>query len=381
MPHYTVTHTCGHEERVNLIGKPDYRDWRVRRLEEEDCFACRKASELQAAKQVAAEYDLPPLHGSEKQIEWAETIRVQKLDELDAERPRLTELHDASLLEAADALMQETSAHRWIEWRTESLMHILKEIRASRAQPARTVSDAQRTRDALQQTVLAQATVRPETPVTEAVAEISLHGSEIAVQFPEKREDFRELVRFQLGYSWMNERWQRAIASHNGTVEDRAVELGHRLLAAGFPVRIFDEAIRAKAVSGDYEPECTRWILKRIAGEYAGWFALTWGRQEDFYVAAKRLKQSRYAKPDVVVPPEQWEEVLDFARMYDFRVGESAQALATQAKALREQMLTIQVAPVPRQRRTEAPPEKPVPLAVPDDIEVLEEFREEVEET
>ena len=373
MAHFTIMHTCGHSEEVNLIGSHEYREWRIRRFKEEDCFDCRKQAEREAAKQVAAAYELPPLHGSEKQIEWAETLRVQKLQEMEIDLIHDRDASDPAMMLAIDILMQETSAHQWIEWRDDTIEDILIQICKTQAQPA----SAEQKDDMLQGTILAQATVRPEKPITEAVAEIHVGEREITMRFPEKREDFYELVRFQLGYRRIDGRWTRTIAGHHGTVEDRAAELGHRLLSAGFPVRIFREDIREKAISGDFAPEITRWIMKRVSGDYAGWFAIIWGHDEDYYDAAKKLKRSRYAKPAVVVPPEQFAEVLDFARLYDFCVSAAAQQIAGQAKAMRDAALVVQKAPVPPREKVVIPA-TPVPLAIPEDIAVLDEFREEL---
>lgn len=92
---------------------------------------------------------------------------------------------------------------------------------------------------------------------------------------------------------------------------------------------------------------------------------------------AKRLKGSRYAPPYVVVPPEHYEEVLDFAQVYGFQLSKGAQDVAESAKARRDAALTAKVERVPRRKKLRAD-DRPGVLAVPEQVDVLEEFREVV---
>lgn len=375
MAHYNITYACGHHGQVNLVGSQESREWRLRRYAESECFACIAQRATQEAQEAARQQELPPLQGTAPQIAWAETIRIRLLAVLDVEAPHLPESRTPRVLQAIDALYNETSAHRWIEWRDDSIPYILASIIEAQEKRHVMQSEARRAQDALKHAVLAAATMRPLQPVTEAIAEIHVNGQTITVLSPERREDFRELVRFELGYTWENGRWHRQIAAQHGTVEDRAAELGHRLLAAGFPVCILRDDIRSKAVAGDFAPECTRWIRTRLTGEYTGWFAIHWGWHEDFYAAAKRLKRSRYAKPAVVVPPEQWEEVLDFAHLYDFRLSALAQEVAEQAQVARDAALIVQKEWVPKRQKTVASG-TPTHLPVPENVVILDEFRE-----
>lgn len=184
--------------------------------------------------------------------------------------------------------------------------------------------------------------IRPQQLVCETIARISVTGQVVAVQFPEKRDDFREVVK-AYGCQWERPRWERVIDDLAGDPADRAAELGHRLLAAGFCVVLPSATIQQMAISGSYEPECRRWVLAGGRGQYKNHFILRWRYSEDCYAAASRISGSRYVKPDVVVPPEHVEEVLDFAAIERFRLTEAAQALAEQARAWRLSDLVVEV--------------------------------------
>ena len=56
----------------------------------------------------------------------------------------------------------------------------------------------------------------PESQITDTVADIRVQADRVTIEFPEKREDFRELVKLQLGYTWTGSSWQRRITQFNG---------------------------------------------------------------------------------------------------------------------------------------------------------------------
>lgn len=184
--------------------------------------------------------------------------------------------------------------------------------------------------------------VRPEDPKTETLVWLRVDGDKVAIDFPEKDEDFREIVR-GLNYRWQETEWARIIGARAGDPIHRVAELGRTLLAKGFSVVFPDELMREMAVSGEYEPECPRQVLARTSGEHEGWFVLWWMYKEDCYDAAKQITASRYDKPNVVVPPEQFEEVIDFAKIHKFRFSQGAFELVAQAKAMRESALVVSV--------------------------------------
>lgn len=188
---------------------------------------------------------------------------------------------------------------------------------------------------------------QPSKPVTSLVATISYSGNRVTTCLPAIDEDFRKLVR-SLGYRWDGSRWARTIIPEfHGSAVDRAAELGRELLAAGFPVDFPDEITRDKAISGDYEPEHTRWVAARTSGRYTGWFAVQWSRREDYYHEARKLHGSRYDPPHVVVPPDSFEEVEDFAEMNDFRLSPGAQKIIAEQREKRLNALVVDLKPLP----------------------------------
>lgn len=82
MSRYEVTHACGHAQDHSIVGTNvrNEREREAARLARLDCSACygsrREAERLDDARAHADLNNLPPLQGSERQVEWAERIRV-----------------------------------------------------------------------------------------------------------------------------------------------------------------------------------------------------------------------------------------------------------------------------------------------------------------
>lgn len=380
---YSVTYACGHEGMVQLYGKNSERLWKLSREEEKLCPECWKAKRDEERKQKhveAAEANaaagLPPLEGTEAQVLWAESIRQEALkfihDYYTGDPYGLNDFDD--YLKGLESIKQHTPASWWIDNRqvfynvdrTGDLL--LEEAKRAKleesAPPAEIVEQAK-----------VEATVYPEKRVTDLVVEISVSDNEVSAYLPERSDVFREIVK-GLGYDWGSGRWRKPIKVTNGPASDRAAELGNRLLAAGFPVRIYDAEIRERAVNGKYEPECRRWIMVRKQGyDYAGWLAIWWDRREgDFYDTARKIAGARWSKLCMVVPPENYEEVLDFAQMYGFQVSEAAKKAIETAKAMKARTL---VPNTPSKPKEVIPSGKPPVLEVPDEVEIDDEFRDE----
>lgn len=382
MAKYNIAYTCGHSETVNLIGPHRSRESRIAFLERGECFECYKQQINQISSKQAEELELPALVGSEKQIAWAETLRIKKLTEIEDAVERL--VNDKAyrhVLMAVEKISNETSAKQWIEWRFMLPMQIINSVlhallnEPTEEQKQQALAEQKKAQD-IQRAALVEATLRPESPITKMIAEIRLNNNTISVSLREYREDFREIVK-TLGYAWIDGCWQRTIDTFAGTPMDRATELGHTLLSHRFAVRAFDEQLRSKIIAGEFEPEQTRWISVSASGNHVGWFCVWWGCNEDYYDVARKIKHSKYSSPYVVVPPVQFEQVLDFAQMYDFRLSNGAQEAVRMAKEDKESTLIVKKKPVAKRTKKQPLGDKPPVLSIPEVVSVADELRDE----
>jgi hypothetical protein len=122
MAKYDVDYTCGHSERIDLVGKVAIRYRRIETMEKRECPTCRHKNELAAAQKSAKEMQLPPLVGTPKQIAWAESIRAEKLREFNGYNKGFSILGVAPLTIAdiPATILAETGARWWIDNRNHS---------------------------------------------------------------------------------------------------------------------------------------------------------------------------------------------------------------------------------------------------------------------
>lgn len=382
MAKYEVTYTCGHSDTIQLYGKGRDREWKLRNEESKLCPECykkylteernRQNTEAAEANQFAG---LPVLEGTESQIAWAESIRKEILANIEKQiLSRITEEKKGEQLEAYNRVVNSieliklhTNASWWIDRRFKvdiySLQDLIRtEIEAAKkatAEPPKKIIEAAN----------AEATVYPEKTISNLVAEISIRSEIIEVYYPERNETFRELM-YKLNLRWDNG-WKRKFDKFNGSASDRIAEIGNKILLAGFPVRIFDNEIRQKAINGDYISEPTRWVAMRSGGDFSGWLDIFWGRNEDFYKEAKRIAGSRWSKPSVVVPMENYAEVLDFAEINHFLVSDVAKEMIEKAKKAKENALVTGVK-VPKSLKHENKK-----LEIPSEVAIADEFRDQ----
>lgn len=337
MAWYYGTYSCGHEGRTNIVGPTKNRQWISDRHFEKMCPECyakyleeQRAKENAEAAEKAAEMELPELQGTEKQVAWANTIRQNIIDTFESiEREkyeRTARYYDIKVkfeelpLVLDYILRTYDSAKYYIDNRDRSVYTALEQESKEALKPAEVI--AKEEAEAKTEAELrAEATVYPENKITEAVAEIITAEDKIVARF-EKNEKFIEIVK-SLGFKWLGP-WTKEIKETTGSYKDRAAELGNKLLNAGFPVLIMDHEIRKKAIAGDFELECDRWIY---AKKDINSLAIRWSERNDrLYKTARSLPRSKWDGA-VVVRVEHYAEVQEFANLYGFRFTQAAQKL------------------------------------------------------
>ncbi len=338
------TYSCGCEGRVQIYGPHKSREWIAERQFEElcpDCFKKDVEKKNKEAAEEAKEMELPELKGSEKQIAWANSIRVEainKINDLLEQAPKKD-----FIIDTLNYIMTKTNARYFIDNREVFLYNnaikILRKIKPKVEEYQKKQPDIRESNEEAE----AEATAYPEERETELVTEIKLSTKEdmIYISYPEFNSKLGQIMR-NLNTEWDGNigKWVKYLNSRTGKKEDRMAEIGNKLLAEGFPIRIYDPEIKQKAIDGDYEPECTRWVLRRMGGKYEGWLAISWNKKtENFYNEARRIEGSRWDNPRLLIPPESFEDVLGFAETYGFKISEKAMEEINRAKRLKEQAI------------------------------------------
>jgi hypothetical protein len=135
MAKHSITHSCGHEVEHTLFGPYEGRRRRIEELTGTPCPACEQAKRTEAtaaanaeAAKAASEAGLPVLQGSEKQVAWAETIRMKAIAEAEAAiaRTATTPERQEQVAPLLAKLKAQDQARWWIDSRSKSGIELLK---------------------------------------------------------------------------------------------------------------------------------------------------------------------------------------------------------------------------------------------------------------
>lgn len=377
MAKYDVTFSCGHTATVQLYGKESDRQRTIEWYENyglcPECYKKKIAEEKQAAadeaNSEAKKMGLPDLKGSEKQIAWANTIRgsiVKKVSEdLDRSYRQLKKAEKEGradfvknaknlidLLNAiGEVVASETSAHKIIDWRDsihiedwcyEYMRDYDKLISGSISRDSiHDTWDSELLDRALDilldgktpgQAEEAETTVlSPERKESETMVKVIYTDEEVSVESP-KDTGVIEVAK-SCGFRWDGSVWMMKIGATTGSAVDRAAEIANKLLLAGYQVTV-PASIRQAAVSGNYEPRCTRWISRYK--DDADHVYVSWDRNDDMYCHAKEITGAKwFSRRGMRVPASSADEIEDFAQLYGFRITDGAkEAIAKYRKSV-----------------------------------------------
>lgn len=326
---YNVTYACGHTGTVDLFGKTKDREQKIAWLEKScecpECEAIKRKELIAEQEKQSIESCLPILTGSEKQIVWASEIRRKLLDDLESLRDSAKDhaQSDAELQNAISLidnvysyLTSQGKAHWWIDNRYNDISYFIVETKKRLDKSVDTCESI---------SAEAEATVIPKDQKHEVIVEINV--SETGVEIRAEKDDTLRSVVKEFGYRWDGDKrcWAKTVDQFSGTVSDRAAEIGNKLLNEGFPVVIYDAEIRTKAISADFELECSRWIKLRVSGKYEGYLSISWrGKDQNLYDSARKIHGARWDNPNIVVPISNYQEVEDFADIMNFEISPGA---------------------------------------------------------
>jgi hypothetical protein len=172
------------------------------------------------------------------------------------------------------------------------------------------------------------------------------------------------MIRFN--YSWEDWCWQRSIKEGDDLC-DRAAEVAHWLLLAGFCLQIEHTEIISRALDAKYQPESFRLIDASPIKPYKEWFEFHWPRSDDLYERVMKITAAKYVNGRCRVPSEHFAEVEDFAEQNGFEFTPAAQQLIQQARQLWEAALIIQPAKRPSKSKPYNPLDSDV-VQIPDHL-------------
>lgn len=321
--------------KVNSREARQFEEWAAENITE--CNECKEkrlteehAAENEKAANAAKEKNWPTLIGSEKQVAWANTIReagmngiFSRVDNVKEHMHGKPDLEDAYRIGtiATELMLEKTSASWWIDNRDSLLRSFLRLCDHVRNNPAEYVISKAEEADLKDDAITV---AEPEQRAHDGIVDITVAEGCVSATY-RKDDSFREVVK-TLSYSWNGGRsaWCLQIGETTGTAQERAAELGNKLLNAGFAIRIQDPDTLRNAIEGNYEPMTHRWIRAQTNSKG---FSIAWSYGDDVYWQARKLPGAKYASSRMLVPAREYEAVLDFAEAYGFHLTPDAQRL------------------------------------------------------
>lgn len=324
----------------------------------DECEERHRRQEAEEQRQADEAEGIPAIMcGSEKQRDWATSIRRACIERYKATdwRAELNRIlgekkdNEQALTMLADMyswlIENKRAASWWIEHRRgfDRATEILdlfqgdagREYReAAAARSKRAEISAPQADDA--KAAVAEAMVKPEQESGKAPVEIIITKTD--VKAPYERDDGFIAVMHAIRWEWDREAkcWHKTINETSGSAQDRAAEAGNALLMAGYPVVIWDEEARARAVSGKYEPVTHRWIM----GGADDALKVVWERgADDIYNGLRAIQGARYSNGGMLIPLRRWRQLLDLTDTYGFQTTAKAQTMIDRCKAMEEQAL------------------------------------------
>lgn len=272
--------------------------------------------------------------GSPKQIEWAERIKKEFLDEIQGiDHPKKDEL--------LTYVEEIKSAVTWINQRYLTAEDKIKVFLRMKQNEIQRATEKVEYADAMN-----EATMWPETPRIQAPAEIRHSNVTIVVDFPAYDENFVDVMHRQR-FFWDEPYWTRAIETRLTDLTERMVELGYELLRNRFPIRIYDSEIRRRIAGRDFRPEKTLFVDVKDDKFLIHWYK----RGKNYYEKAKRISGAKWVEGKFYVPPENYEEVIDFGTIENAVITAEALSLAESVKSKQRNICILK--PVKEEQKKE----------------------------
>lgn len=335
MAWYYGTFACGHDDRINIVGPVKDRERKAKWKFDGLCPECYKKAkeekykrEAEEASEKAAEMGLPGLVGTEKQVVWANTIRVPRIERLNRNFAKMEAVFKEKGVAVIDGISIEdvrnalnhfihihTSSEYWIDARDDQCnMRFVYDEYKKYLETKSKKEEANNRRKSL--------TAYPECIQKDGVVRLYEDGKKLRARY--KRDDDFIRIAKSKGYSWDGESWNKDINEFSGALDDRAGELGNALLEEGFAVEFMNAKQKCLAINGDFATERKRWIKYNSDTQC---LAICWdGKNDLLYESALKISTAKWSHEygSIHVKIEHYEQVKEFAEKQEFKFSKSA---------------------------------------------------------
>lgn len=315
MAQYEIMYQCGHTGTIYSYGARKYNESYLSLKSQELCPGCKIEKENKKAAEISESMELPQLIGTERQVAWANTIRLSIMKKF----PNLiiTELNDLTipidkkeLKKAYNYVITNiTKASFWIELHhvdsLELFTTLLCEYEKYIEKKEQELSDAEK--EAF--------TAQPDHIEFNSIVVLIKSKDGNLLAYYQKNETFIKIVK-KFYMKWQGDDcWKKTINEYNDSFNDRAAELGRRLLLAGFVVQFPNSQSKEMAMNKSYKEQQKRWISIHDDST----FAIQFEQNRQLYREARAIPSATYCSPYVYVSTSYYKELEEFANCHNFK--------------------------------------------------------------
>lgn len=192
--------------------------------------------------------------------------------------------------------------------------------------------------------------LRPSETQSNSVAMIELVATDtIRAKLDHANSDFVETVK-SLNFKFKDYAWLRAIDKFAGPIDDRIIELAYYLLKKNLIVCVPSADYKNRIENAEFADEQTRWITKVISKEKPSEppkIKISWGKHEDFFQEVRQLIGITMQTRRGTISPRHYEEIYDFAQMWDFAISDEAKELLEETRHECEKEIRVELKPRP----------------------------------
>lgn len=338
MPEFSGTYACGHTGVVDIDGKNS--EWWAKCEFKKLCPECyekalqaQKQKEEEEVEKFIAERNFPALtSGTEKQIKWANSLRVEFTKIFDdwCDRrffigddsktvvgfydPKTYEPQRFTLNEFQEAWQDGINRH------TDPLFWIDHRDRLGHNQPFKELLEdfckefnfKKSTDNCMSERVI----IKPDNPTKKDVVNVtrSYDGDSICAIY-QKDNDFRTIMKDH-DFKWENGYWSKKITDYTGDADNLAASIGNALLSSGFTVQFENQHQADMALTGDFIFDNGRHISYYSTDKE---FWIGWTKYDsDLYYASIKIPGAHWSGSLTCVPVESYKDVKTFAEVYNF---------------------------------------------------------------
>ena len=364
-------YSCGHKGSVRYYGSVKQNQWKADRHFSGLCPECQAIEDAKRLEEIRSEHAngedaLPMLTGTDKQIIWAEGIRKEHLAKISDEFERYVKNNKDTSVEAQNEIKildcairrisAITSAGWWIDNRfsiISALRNYVREHHHDLAEEIMGVSpsskqnntgnvDNEENRDDRDNP---ECEAAPEEIKTPCVATIKITPDAVLLESP-RDEIIRSVVR-DFRMKWNRVNWEYKLSLTTGSGQDRAAELGNKLLNAGVTIKMPDVQTLRMAIEGSYQPRVDRWVMRNDSQSV---FLEYPHDDNELYQRSRKLPGAKWESGrGMVVPATSVEEIIKFAQVMEFSITDKAQKLLDEALERKQNRATVKPS-IPKNR-------------------------------